>query len=653
MNRHDVNPYKGATVSIEDILQDLKLMKQLNVNGIRTAHYPNCPEFYQLCDKLGFYVMAESDVESHGVSVNTPWYADYGKDYDRLANDPAFTDAIVERQQHNVLCNKNRPCIAFWSLGNEAGYGRNFELAYEWIKGYDSTRPIHYERATNFEKRGSESYYSSKVDLLSYMYPSIETLKETLSDIKESRPLLLCEYCHAMGNGPGDFQAYWNLIEKDDSFIGGFVWEWADHGIWREGQGFLYGGDHGETMHDGNFCMDGIITADRKITQKAMEMKKVYEPIGFNLDEERLTIASRLHFEKLIAELTITYKEQGKIIGAEKFDLNLLPRESVTFTIKQAHVVIASVTLKQASESLDKDHEIARAGWTQEGKGNLEGFEKSAVSFLQTNRHIIVQAGDTSFKLDKANASLLSIDKNGELLKSPLRLSIWRAPTDNDMWEVKRWIDARFYEATPEVRQTQIVNDTVIFNGYLATSRFMPFVYFTLAYKFGKDAVSISIDYKCEKYVTYLPRIGLETSLEESFEQVSYYGYGPYESYVDRHISCIKDIYSNAVSEMEVDYVKPQENGSHYGTEWLEIENNKHKIRVEGLFSFSALPHSTMEYSNAKHNWELPKRHSTHLCLDYYMAGIGSNSCGPELAQEYRTPSEGKGEILLIIKDLK
>jgi beta-galactosidase len=255
--------------------------------------------------------------------------------------------------------------------------------------------------------------------------------------------------------------------------------------------------------------------------------------------------------------------------------------------------------------------------------------------------------------LDKADASLLSIDKNGELLKSPLRLSIWRAPTDNDMWEVKRWIDARFYEATPEVRQTQIVNDTVIFNGYLATSRFMPFVYFTLAYKFGKDAVSISIDYKCEKYVTYLPRIGLETSLEESFERVTYYGYGPYESYIDRRISCIKDVYVDTVSDMEVDYVKPQENGSHYGTEWLEIENNKHKIRVEGAFSFSALPHSTKEYCEAKHNWELPKRHSTHLCLDYYMAGIGSNSCGPELAQEYRTPSEGKGEILFIVKDLK
>lgn len=653
VNRHDINPHTGATVSLEDIFRDLKLMKQLNVNAIRTAHYPNCPEFYQLCDKMGFYVMAESDVECHGVSVNVPWYADYGKDYDRLAKDPSFTEAIIERQKHNVIRDKNRPCIAFWSMGNEAGYGKNFELAYDWIKGYDFTRPIHYERATNFEKRRDEGYYSTKADLVSYMYPSIEILKETLSDVQEKRPLILCEYCHAMGNGPGDFQAYWDLIEKNDKFVGGFVWEWADHGIWCDGKGFLYGGDYGETMHDGNFCMDGIVTADRQITQKAMEMKKVYEPIAFELDGTRLTLRSKLNFENLLVELTVTYKEQGDIVGVEKFDLNLAPNETVVFTIKQAHVVIASVALKQANEVFDKGHEIARAGWTRTGTLLLTDYQKTPISISQTNRYITVEAGKTLFKLDKANASLVSICKNGELLKTPLILSIWRAPTDNDMWEVKRWLDVRFNEAVPEVRQTQIMDDSVVFHGYMAASRFMPCVYFVLTYKFGKDAVLISIDYKCEKYVTYLPRIGLETSLDLSFEKVSYYGYGPYESYVDRHISCVKDIYVDTVSNMEVDYVKPQENGSHYGTEWLEIENNKHKIRVEGLFSFSALPHSTMEYSNAKHNWELPKRHSTHLCLDYYMAGIGSNSCGPELAQEYRTPSEGKGEILLIIKDLK
>ncbi len=652
VNRHDGNAYKGVAVSIDDILTDLTLMKQLNVNAIRTSHYPNCPEFYQLCDKMGFYVMSEADLECHGVWGNVPVHANYGNDHSRLACDPQFADAIVERQKCNVLCHKNRACIAFWSLGNEAGYGKNFELAYEWIKGYDNSRPIHYERAIIIDKSvdNGDAYYNSKVDVVSCMYPTLEGITEILNDPKESRPLIMCEYCHSMGNGPGDFEAYWALIEANDKFIGGFVWEWADHGVWKDGKGLLYGGDHGENLHDGNFCMDGIITADRKITQKSMEMKKVYEALEFHLKGEELSISSRLHFEKICATLVVTYKEQGEVVGVETFDLSVAPYEKVSFAVKRAHVVIASIQLKEDCGVLQKGHEIARAGWTEEGKAVLEGITETEITYSQTNRYITVQAGETTFTLDKANGSIASIYKTNELLKTPMALSVWRAPTDNDMYVSKKWQEARLFEAHGEIRTTEIKNNAVIFTGYMATARYIPCVYFTLTYTFGNNAVSVALAYKCEKYVEYLPRIGFETSLDKSFESLSYYGYGPYESYIDRRISCIKDVYKDSVSAMEVHYVKPQENGSHYGTEWLEIENGKTKIRVEGNISFSALPHSSKEYSAVAHDWELPERTSTHLCLDYFMAGIGSNSCGPALDTKYCTPMEGEGKFVLILK---
>ena len=652
VNRHDGNCYKGATVSLEDILTDLTLMKKLNINAIRTSHYPNCPEFYQLCDKMGFYVMAESDVECHGVASNAPSYAGYANDYERLGSDPQFADAILERQKCNVLRDKNRPCIVFWSLGNEAGYGKNFEFAYDWIKSYDTSRPIHYEHAGYVDKSidNGDAYYNTKVDVVSAMYPTLEWIDEVLNDPREKRPLILCEYCHSMGNGPGDFKAYWDVIETNDRFIGGFVWEWADHGIWKEGKGFLYGGDFGETMHDKNFCMDGIITADRKLTQKSMEMKKVYEPLTFTLQDNCLTVSSRLHFENIVAKLTITYKEQGKIVGEETFDLNVQPYESVSFMVKKAHVVIASVTLIENYGVLEKGHEIAREGWTEENKAVLEGMSPTAVAFAETNRYIAVKAGETTFRLDKADGSIVSICKEKELLKTPMALSIWRAPTDNDMYALKRWDEARFYEAKGEIRTTEITENSVIFTGYMATMRFIPCVYFTLTYTFGYNTVSVEIDYKCEKYVGYLPRIGFETSLDKSFENVSYYGYGPYESYIDRRISCIKDVYADTVSNMEVNYVKPQENGSHYGTEWLEIDDGKDSVRVEGAVSFSALPHGTKDYCSVLHDWELPARRSTHLCIDYFMAGIGSNSCGPELDEKFRTPTSGKGMFTIILK---
>ncbi len=652
VNRHDIHPENGATVTVEDIVNDIKLMKKLNVNAIRTSHYPNMPEFYQICDEMGVYVMSESDVEMHGVCCKIPYYAGYGNSYNDYANDPLFEEATVDRQKCNVLLNKNRPSIVFWSLGNEAGYGTNFVSATAWIKSYDKTRPVHYERAISIplDENGGRAYFESAVDVVSSMYPTIQRVHNILNEPRESRPFILCEYCHSMGNGPGDFKAYWDIIDNNDRFIGGYVWEWADHGLWNEEKtGFLYGGDHGSFPNDGNFCMDGIVTADRQLTQKSLEMKKVYEPVRFTYGMGKLTVKSRWFFENVKGTLTVTYKNGGKVVGEEKFALDLAPQQTIEYTVKREHVIIASLTLDEKWQTLEKGFEVAKEGWTDTNVKMDEGVEDCAVTFEEKGRYIVVNAGETTFTLNKANAEI-SINKGGEVLEKPLALSIWRAPTDNDMYIRKQWEEAYFYMATSEVRDIQFAGNSVIFKGYMTAPTRLPSVFYTLTYTFSKDAVTTYIDYKCSKYVDYLPRIGLVTALDKAYEKVDYYGYGPYESYIDRRISCIKDVYSDTVTNMEVDYVMPQENGSHYGTEWVELSGGKHTIRVEGNFSFSALPHSVREYTDAKHDFELPKREYTHLSLDYFMAGIGSNSCGPELDAQWKTPKEARAKFTVKIK---
>ncbi len=271
VNRHDFNPLTGATVTVKDIVKDLKLMKELNVNAVRTSHYPNMPEFYQLCDYYGLYVMDEADLETHGATTQ---HGEYEIDlWMKFAEEEFFTEGILSRHIALVERDKNRPCVIIWSLGNESSFGKSFFKGAKYIRRRDTTRPVHYEGLQN---AASKYYYTKLVDMVSMMYPSIEKIKkDVLDNPKETRPFVLCEYTHAMGNSCGDIASYWNLIYRHEQLMGGFVWEWADHGI-KTRKGFLYGGDSGEVEHDGNFCMDGLLTPDRKIKSNALEMKAVY-----------------------------------------------------------------------------------------------------------------------------------------------------------------------------------------------------------------------------------------------------------------------------------------------------------------------------------------------------------------------------------------
>ncbi|MBR7140726.1 MAG: hypothetical protein IKD03_01160, partial [Clostridia bacterium] len=296
-------------------------------------------------------------------------------------------------------------------MGNEAGYGPNYAKASEWIKSYDTSRPVHYEHARYVDKsvNNGDDYYNTKVDVVSNMYPTIEWIKETLSDPRETRPLILCEYCHAMGNSPGDFKDYWDEIDGNIRFIGAYVWEWADHGVILEKDHQLYGGDYGETLHDGNFCMDGIITADRRLTQKSMEMKKAYEPLSFSLENGTLTLRSKLYFENITALLTLTYKNDGVVEKEQAFDIDLAPQSEISLPVTSAQVIIASVTLKADAHSLRSGHEIARAGFTKEGKREVI-TEKCDVIIQDTNRYITVTDDKKIYYLDKANGAIKSPD---------------------------------------------------------------------------------------------------------------------------------------------------------------------------------------------------------------------------------------------------
>lgn len=650
VNRHDFNPTSGATVTVENLVEDFTLMKKLNVNAIRTSHYPNMPEFVQLCDRYGFYVMSESDVECHGVVERTAGLGE--KNYDRIASDSSFETAIVERQKCNVQRDKNRPSVVIWSMGNESGYGENFEIASHYIKSVDS-RPVHYEGSyrVDIEKYGEDSYYTEAVDVFSRMYPKPEWMTDQyLTDPREKRPLVLCEYCHAMGNGPGDLKQYWDIMNSSDRFMGAFIWEWADHAVLYGDKGFRYGGDFGESVHDSNFCCDGIITADRKLTQKSAEMKKVYEPVFFTRDNDVLKIKSRNFFAELNAILTVTYREGGKDIEKVNYELRLAPQEETSIKLKTSEVIVASLTSVESTELLETGFELAKEGYSAEIDCST-ALVAAEPQMESDGRMLIVKSGEMTYVIDKMSGSMVDIVKGGKkIIKTPLTLNLWRAPMDNDRVYVRDWKKIFMNEAKVNARSVEADGNRVTVVGEIYAPVTECFVKFTQTYTFVEGGFSASIEYDSIDYIVTLPRVGLSTSLDKSYDKVIYYAYGPSESYSDRHISCIRDHYEDMVENMMQHYVRPQETGSHYGAKYVELSDGETTIRVEGDFSFSALPYSSYTLGEVKHDWELPESDATYLSVDYFMAGAGSNSCGPKLPEEHRVPQSGKGFVTFIVK---
>ena len=675
VNRHDFSTDKGATVSVEDIVKELTLMKNLNVNAIRTSHYPNAPEFYKLCDRFGLYVMSESDLESHGTTSAIPSHMrgdgrsagkahyldqEWKESFSMLMLNPLYYDLITDRQRCNVEVQKNRPCVVIWSLGNESGWGEALMRAGKWIKSRDS-RPVHYESAFQFPRSvyTDDDYYKFPIDMVSRMYCSVEWMQNFLKGIrsgdcpveKETRPLVLCEYCHAMGNGPGDLKDYWDLIDSNDRFMGAFIWEWGDHGLTIDGKGFYYGGDFPADLSDGNFCIDGIVSSDRKIKTGSLEMKQIYQPIKIEKVNGKITLSSKNYFSNLDVKVVITRKELAKPLSKDEYNIVIQPQKSVTIEIEDAQNVLVDIYSNKTWVGVDKDTIIAQEGFAKQAF--VQEKRTWAIPEIEQNdRYVFVKTSKTDYKIDKTSGEIVSIKSaSGELLKEPMRLNIYRAPTDNDRVVKNKWRWGRFNMTKCEARSVEAFGSTVLVHGSIASEILLPIVDYTLTYQFFDEGVSMSIAYKKDDGFEYLPKLGFDFAVDKSFKKIEYLGYGPYESYVDKRRACRKDVYKTTVNDNFEHYVKPQENGAHYDCDYMTISNGKTTIRVEDKFSFNASAYSVKTLEETKHDFELKADDKTYISLDYFKSGIGSNSCGPSLIKKYRTPDKGHGTITLIIKE--
>ena len=671
VNRHDSDPVTGFTINTEQITTDLTLMKQHNFNAIRSSHYPNAPFFYEMCDKYGFMVIDEADIEAHGPFMI---YRKEDTDYNRfkrwnekIADDPVWEEAIVDRVKLMVERDKNRFCIVMWSMGNESAYGCNFEKALEWTKNFDPDRITQYESARY--RNYDETYDYSNLDVYSRMYPALSEIQEYL-DKDGSKPFLLVEYCHSMGNGPGDFEDYFQMIQDNDKMCGGFVWEWCDHaiahGTAENGKTiYAYGGDHGEEIHDGNFCMDGLVYPDRTVHTGLLEYKNVYRParvISYDKESGELVLHNYMDFDDLKDYVKISYEltQDGLVIskgilpefsvaphGEGKTNLKINVPENGKCYLKLIY------HLKKELPLLDEDHilgfdeiEVSKDG--AKCKLAEKWLQKTAVdSELQVNENdtqIHIKGREFAYTIDKRTALFTEMKFAGrEYLNHPMELNIWRAPTDNDMYIKSEWKKAHYDKAYTRAYTTEVVQGKhgvkITSHASVVAETVQKILDVTITWKIeaaGKIDADIAVT-KDDEFPD-LPRFGVRMFLDKKLSAVRYFGMGPQESYCDKHQAASHGLYRADVGDLHEDYIRPQENGSHYDCEYVELNNSRYGIvaSAEKAFSFNASYYTQEELEKKTHNYELIESDSVVFCVDYALNGIGSNSCGPVVLDQYR-----------------
>ncbi|WP_051212791.1 glycoside hydrolase family 2 TIM barrel-domain containing protein [Butyrivibrio fibrisolvens] len=662
VNRHDSYPDTGYYCTNEQMLRDLQLMKQHNINAVRTSHYPDSPKFYQLCDKLGLYVIDEGDMESHGcvdVYNDFKWSANNGYNGIALiASDDRFKKAILDRAESLVKRDVNRPCVLFWSLGNESGYGTNMKAAGELVKELDNTRLLHYESLHHLDDTSN-----AVLDVYSQMYTSPEGMQKYLENKEEKRPFILCEYCHAMGNGPGDLEDYHEVFYSNERFCGGFIWEWCDHsvilGTTSEGKiKYGYGGDFGERHNDGNFCMDALVYPDRTPHTGLLETKQVYRPVRVSKGEGRYEFEFKSFLEHVSPSDIFKCHYEVEYDGGKK------DGKDISFDLKPLGKCV--IELPELSEFDDKDAYVRFIfSYTEDTDYCKKGYEacfdqvRIGVSDVKENKTkaeyaqpkvseepltITVDVGDVKYIFSKRFAKIISITRSGkELLQKPLEFNFFRAPTDNDSPRGD-WYRAHLNDYIIKGYDTEVTSaDTKAFIKQKQTfgwSMYQPFATIDVVYTFSSEGLDIHCDLEAGNKLQFLPRFGLRLFLDKNYDKVSYYGYGPYESYIDKHRADYIGNFEAKVSDMHEDYIKPQENSSHYGCRHVTVTDGDGKVSFthENGLSFNASEYTQEELAGKRHNYELERSGFTVLCVDAYMAGVGSNSCGPMLKECYRVP---------------
>lgn len=671
VNRHDSDPVTGFTINPEQITTDLTLMKQHNFNAIRSSHYPNAPFFYEMCDKYGFMVIDEADIEAHGPFMI---YRKEDTDYNRfkrwnekIADDPVWEEAIVDRVKLMVERDKNRFCIVMWSMGNESAYGCNFEKALEWTKNFDPDRITQYESARY--RNYDETYDYSNLDVYSRMYPALSEIQEYL-DKDGSKPFLLVEYCHSMGNGPGDFEDYFQMIQDNDKMCGGFVWEWCDHaiahGTAENGKTiYAYGGDHGEEIHDGNFCMDGLVYPDRTVHTGLLEYKNVYRParvISYDKESGELVLHNYMDFDNLKDYVKISYEltQDGLLIGKGKLAEVSVAPHSEGKTNLQVNVPENGKCYLKLTYHLKKEMPLLEEDYIL-GFDEIEVSQKDAkcqlaekwVEKTVTDSELQVSEDDTqihikgrefAYTIDRRTALFTEMKFAGrEYLNHPMELNIWRAPTDNDMYIKSEWKKAHYDKAYTRAYTTEVVQGKhgvkITSHASVVAETVQKIFDVTITWKIeaaGKIDADIAVT-KDDEFPD-LPRFGVRMFLDKKLSTARYFGMGPQESYCDKHQAASHGLYQANVDDLHEDYIRPQENGSHYDCEYVELNNSRYGIVVsaENAFSFNASYYTQEELEEKTHNYELTESDSVVFCVDYALNGIGSNSCGPVVLEQYR-----------------
>ena len=691
VNRHDSDPVTGPVISVEHMKRDLKMIREYNFNAIRTSHYPNAPMFYELCDQNGFMVIDEADNESHGAvdlyrSRNDCW-EDHQEHWNELfADNPDYLEHTMDRTQRCVQRDKNRPCVIAWSMGNESAYGCCFEAALAWTKQFDPSRLTHYESAHNHSRK--RKYDFSNIDLHSKMYPSMERLQSYV-DSNPDKPFLMCEYAHAMGNGPGDLEDYWGFIQRHEVVCGGFVWEWCDHavyaGVAENGKAkYLYGGDHNEYPHAGNFCVDGLVYPDRRPHTGLMEYKNVNRPIRIkDLDQKTgvVTLQNYMDFVSAKDYLTMTYEVtcDGEVVssgvpdcvpsilphaeGSLKLNLKIPARGrcflKLNYFLKEETNLLPAgfslgfdeVPLSNADARNQKALQIWNTGTSAEGSVKVE----------ETDRYITLSNSTFSYRYDKFKGMFSGMTYQGkQLLDKPMDLNIWRAPTDNDQYLKRRWMDAHYDKAIARAyRTSHVVSDGEIqihTNASIASRYLQKFMDIELDWTISNNgAVTVSILSRRNMEFPDLPRFGLRLFLPRELEQASYCGLGPTENYIDKRNAVWHGLFENTIENLHEDYIRPQENGAHGDCDYVTLESDELRLTAVGLkqFSFNASYYTQEELTEKGHNFELAESGSTILCLDYRQNGIGSASCGPELQNQYRLNDETIDFVIRLIPESK
>jgi beta-galactosidase len=670
VNRHDSHPELGSSTPVEHMLRDLYILKAHNVNMIRTSHYPNDPRLPELCDRLGFYLCDETDIETHGMNVGIgKWEIN---DWDELTNSPDWTEAYVDRIERMLERDKNRACVLMWSVGNESGTGINHQKMYEYVHSRIPDAIVHSEDVTrrrrpmllSDKKEDKEAYDCDWIDIESRMYPDPDECVNLYAKNKYvKKPFFLCEYSHAMGNGPGDLEEYWQAIYANDGFFGGCVWEMIDHSVnvgTLADPKFIYGGDFGTRPHDSNFCVDGLVYPDRRVHSGMIEYKQVLRPCRMiSFDQKSATLRLRnMRYFKTLADLDLIWSlvrngkvvKQGRIAG-----LNIRPQQSRTYALPVDLSALdgfctldVSFRSNEATEWADAGYEVGFEQVELESAAMVAEPElspaKKALAVIEDDKLIVVADGDKTYAVDKIHGLICSINKGGkELITTPVTPNIWRAPTDNDRNLKNQWFEAGYDFMMRKCYSCELVeaddNKAIVkVSMSMGTPRLRPALRMQITYRFILGAgVELGFEVEVKENMPMLPRFGVEFRMPEDCEYLKYFGKGPYESYIDKQKASKLGVYASTVTENFEHYVRPQENMAHADSRWMSVANSAgHGLIATNTaesesFSFNCSHFTPEMLTKTAHDFELEPLDETVVNIDYRHNGIGSNSCGPWL----------------------